>query len=621
MILGLRLRALSFHGLGKEPAVVTFAAGLNVIYGASNTGKSFILNTIDYMLGGKPPLRDIPERQGYDRILLAIETLDGENFTVARSTDGGAFMLYEGYHAETLPESQGTILGDLHAEKREDNLSSFLLQKVGLSGRRIRKNRRGETQSLSFRNLARLILINEQEIIQERSPLSDGNVVADTANVSVFKLLLTGVDDSAFVVDTKLTAEDQSRGAQIDLLDQLIRDYQRQVRGLAGKPDELELQLDRLTATMTGQSSQLAASEASFRSALTLRRDAARKVEEANNRLTEITALLDRFALLDLHYRSDLERLAAIEEGGSLFAALAQVDCPLCGASPEAHKSSDCGGDVDRIVAAARAETAKVVTRRAELSVTMTTLREEAVSFERRLPRYETRLREVSTELETVISPNLKQLRSSYKELADKGGAVREALALHRSLSDFTERKAVLEREEEGRLGRNAANQIDGLSTSVVDSFAAIVQSILQSWHFPDAERVHFDLSKRDLVINGKSRTSYGKGLRAITQSAFTIGLMEYCKLHGTSHPGLVMLDSPLLSYREPDGEAGQDDDLRGSDLNRCFFDYISNLADDRQVIVIENTDPPAKVRESVRAIYFSGKAGTGRAGLFSKPS
>src|SRR6267142_2959066 len=49
------MRALSFHGPDREPAVVSFESGLNVVYRASNTGKSFIVDTIDFMLGGNPP--------------------------------------------------------------------------------------------------------------------------------------------------------------------------------------------------------------------------------------------------------------------------------------------------------------------------------------------------------------------------------------------------------------------------------------------------------------------------------------------------------------------------------------------------------------------------------------
>ncbi len=617
MTRGMRLCSLSFHGPSVPPAIIDFGPGLNVVYGASNTGKSFILNAVDFMLGGKPPLRDIPEREGYDRVLLAIETLAGAQFTITRSVDGGAFTLFDGLYAQALPTGQGQILADIHNDKRDDNLSAYLLSQIDLTQKRIRKNKRGDTQSLSFRNLARLILINEQEIIQERSPLSDGNLVADTANTSVFKLLLTGVDDSALTAALKPTAEDQTRGAQIDLLDQLIGDYERQVKELAGKPEELQEQLDRLEKTMDNQSSQLAVTEAQFKEATVQRRDVAKRLEEANNRLTEITALLERFTLLAAHYRSDLARLSAIEEAGSLFGALGDSACPLCGASADHQAKADCEGDVAGVVAAARAEIAKIRVRQSDLAETMTTLRAEAVSFERRLPNLQSKLRDLSGKIDSVVAPNLRQLRASYKDLADKGGEVREALAIHRGLSDLIERKAKLEKEDEARFGSANTATDFGLSTATADKFASLIQSILQVWHFPNADRVHFDLSTRDLVIGGKNRTSFGKGLRAITQAAFTIGLMEYCRLNQTAHPGFVMLDSPLLSYREPEAGADAADDLRGTDLNASFFDYIAKLPDDRQVIIIENTDPPPEVRTSNSTTLFTGVVGRGRSGLF----
>ena len=70
----LLLRYLAFLGPGKAPADLSLAPGLNVICGASETGKSFIVESIDFMLGKESPVRDIPERDGYDRIRLAIES-------------------------------------------------------------------------------------------------------------------------------------------------------------------------------------------------------------------------------------------------------------------------------------------------------------------------------------------------------------------------------------------------------------------------------------------------------------------------------------------------------------------------------------------------------------------
>ena len=190
---GLRLRHLVFRGPHREAAGLEFGPGLNVLYGASEAGKSFGVQAIDFMLGGRPPLRDLPERAGYDRIYLGVETLAGEQFTLSRSVEGGAFIAFEGSHQNEPPEGVAkTELADQHNEKNVSNLSMYLLSRCALDGKRVRRNKYGETYSLSFRHLARLLIVDETEIIAQRSPLSDGNLVADTPNFATFKLLLTG---------------------------------------------------------------------------------------------------------------------------------------------------------------------------------------------------------------------------------------------------------------------------------------------------------------------------------------------------------------------------------------------------------------------------------------------
>jgi septal ring factor EnvC (AmiA/AmiB activator) len=543
-----------------------------------------------------------------------METLDSQPFTLLRSTAGGAFTMFEGLHADALPTGAGMTLADQHNERRDDNLSAFLLGKLDLAHRKIRKNQRGDVQSLSFRNLARLIIINEEEIIQQRSPLSDGNYTADTANSAVFKLLLTGVDDAALATAKHQTPEHQARGAQLELLDQLIGECRAKVRELAGPPTELEEQLGKLESTIGQQGELLAVSEAQYRQVSGERRALLKRIEDGRNRLTEVRNLLERFNLLQKHYRSDIERLRAIEEAGNLFAALSDSACPLCGALPEHHReSADCEGNVDQVVVAARAEIAKIEMRQTELRETIVTLEREARGFERRLPQIESSASTLSQRIEGIVAPNLRRLRNSYGELADKRGEVREALGIYENLKNLEERKKILENED-AAVG-SASNIPDvELSSSTVDRFSTVVLELLKAWHFPGVDRVHFDMKARDMIINGKLRTAFGKGLRAITQAAFTIGLLEYSRREDTPHPGFVVVDSPLLSYREPDNS---DDDLTGTDLNTHFYSYLQAAENDRQVVIVENTDPPPSVQTSSQVVRFTGVHGDGRYGFF----
>jgi hypothetical protein len=156
---------------------VTFGPGLNVIYGASETGKSFILEALDFMLGAGADLRDIPERVGYDRIFLGVEHGDSETFTLERSASGGQFRCYPGLHLSAPEGIEPLVLAAKHNPTRPDNLSTFLLEKVGLANKRVRRNAAGDSNSLSFRNLAHLCLISEGDIQKRGSSIETGQFI------------------------------------------------------------------------------------------------------------------------------------------------------------------------------------------------------------------------------------------------------------------------------------------------------------------------------------------------------------------------------------------------------------------------------------------------------------
>jgi AAA15 family ATPase/GTPase len=53
------LRRLSFDGPKVEPRFLPFGDGLNIVWGASNAGKSFIVKALDFMAGGGSLLPNI----------------------------------------------------------------------------------------------------------------------------------------------------------------------------------------------------------------------------------------------------------------------------------------------------------------------------------------------------------------------------------------------------------------------------------------------------------------------------------------------------------------------------------------------------------------------------------
>ena len=602
----LRLNRIAFTGPRRE-AEVSFRSGLNVICGASDTGKSFLAESIDFMLGGSA-LREIPERIPYDEIQLDLEVDNAEAWRFHRATQGGHFR------AISLDdsESQETILRQQHGHDRTDNLSGFLLDKMGLKAKRIlRSKTKGTTQSLSFRNLARLVIVQEGEIQQTGSPFWGGQYTLKTAEMAAIKLLLTGVDDSA-IVSTDDVGQD--RTIQMALIDELLEDIRTELSDVGEEKEDLEEQLHRLNTSIEAQRESLEAAQRELDALLTQRRKLVEHRSSTQNRIDEIADHLIRFDLLQQHYSVDEERLRAILESGSTFAHVEAVSCPLCGAPPDAQRHEEaCDGDVGAIVQAAKAEIEKIERLRKELQTTVEELRHESGALETTLSDTNDDFERVSAEIQETVGPNVTEERSSFSKVVELRARVQTALGIFAREISLEARKRSLEQED--REDEPQGSIATGLPDSVAHQFSLKVASLLKEWDFPGDCMVHFDKETTDFVIDGKPRASRGKGLRAITHAAVTISLLEYCQEHDLSHPGFVVLDSPLLAYFKPEG----DDDmvLQGTNLKEKFYQYLMNHhTEESQVVVIENQHPPDSVLHGLSMTVFTGNPSHGRQGL-----
>lgn len=156
-------------------------------------------------------------------------------------------------------------------------------------------------------------------------------------------------------------------------------------------------------------------------------------------------------------------------------------------------------------------------------------------------------------------------------------------------------------------------NSDASVPTKSINDLAQDVKQLLNEWNFPDAETVYFDKTTGDFVINGKHRSSNGKGYRAITHAAATLALMKFCQENQRAHPGFVLLDSPLLAYEKPEDEQ---DDLTNTDVNKKFFDSVYKWRS-RQIIIFENKKSIPEEYETGKSITQFTKSSTGRYGFF----
>lgn len=616
---GIRLRHLTFTGPNAQPAELEFDDGLNIIYGASNTGKSFTAKAILFMLGVSKSLPETEEIVTYDAAWLGLTLPDDHDVTLYRATRGGHFRLYDGL-IKSANSDDGMVLRQQHDSKRTDTVSHLLLDAMGLVGKQIVRDGNGAKDTLSIYLLSPYAVVSEEDIIAEKSPvLASGTPSERTFEQNLFKFLITGIDDSATVTAPKSSEQKVAKAAKIELVDEMIAQLDIELGEDPPDQTETEEQLEKLDQSADGLFARLQDTQKELDSLGIERRSAIDRRRELQERASELDLTLHRFAKLQTVYSSDLQRLQSIEEGGFVLVAMAGMDCPVCGAPPEAQKHNHAAEEISMAHKAAAAEAHKIEREQRELMQTITSLEAEAGGLSRTIAKLTTGIEKLDTRIQNA-RPHEASLRESYETYALKRAEITKILDLYQRRAKLVARRAEIDAESTKRKGETLPI---GPDSTTMFKFGETVKAVLTAWHFPNADKVQFDGKANDITVAGKRRAANGKGVRAILHAAFNVAVIVYCIENKLPHPGFLVLDTPLLTYREPmssrHGELSEDEArLKATSLAEHFYKHLASLKNEVQFIVIENTDPPTAIWNLARIETFTGLTGNGRFGLLA---
>jgi hypothetical protein len=600
MKFGFALRRLALIGPGKEPAEVTLARGLNVIAGPSDTGKSFIAQCLDYALGSGDPPKEIPEAEGYSSVVLEIEANgDQRVYSLERSLRGG----------EVLCKTNGQpdrVLAAKHQGGKEDTVSQFLLDLSGLGTKKVRTNEQGKTRPLSFRDIARLLIIDEETVIKEDSPVLSGQFTSKTVESGVFRLLLTGTDDSSIIAKEDPKVAKGRQAGKVELLEGLLNTTRERLAEL-GEVSTLREERERFTRIEASIQTALVernAAQASVAPLQTKRSTAWTALRAVESKVAVLSELQTRFDLLQEQYGSDLRRLESIAEAGVRLDQLKEERCPVCGALAEHHdhghrEARPAPADVSQ---ACKAEAAKTFRLLQDLQTTRIAT---AAEVEQLQGGRDTRQRELD-----AISSEIAGLMEQHVDVASKKVDDLHARAeICRKVIEHLERIQELDEllEEANRPKKKQKTDVAGaaVSTAQADPFSREVEALLKAWHFPDLDRVSFSENDQDVVISGRARRSHGKGVRAITRAAFNLALLRLCIEDERPFPNFVLIDSPLLVYEEPDA----DEASFPQDIKKHFWESVKTSFADAQTIIIENSHqlPVDGTLAGANVVLFTG--------------
>ena len=605
----LKLTKLVLTGENKQDAIIDFKDGLNVIAGASDTGKSFAFECIDYALGSSSELKEVPEVDGYQSVFLEIEDI-GQRviFTIERGITkekNKMTIYYSNYQDKDRAKNEKISI--THSAKK--SLSKKMLNYCGCIYNNVKKNAE-KTQSFTFRSFIPLIMISELRITATYSPIyrvdSRGSTFA-TSEKSVFKTVISGTDyEKKEKKENTEIAKAELKG-KIEQLKQIINEIRLENNDLMKGVEDIKLEkstvIIELNKFIKEKTDEIKKHELEYKNTQA-------EIEFENTELKRLLNNNNKFKLLKKNYLSDLDRLEFINDAFDLTQQLVEVECPICHSPMKINEIEKSDDYYEALVA----EKLKIEVQLTELDKTIKDLSDEIMNKEENISKLENHKDEIKDILNNKLGPIV----------AEKVEQVQNLLEIQEKINLITRNKKRMDKyyteinewqEKIDSTVQNKGNKKENLPDEYTNELCMEIKQLLKKCDFiGEEDDIKYNSATNDVKIGDKEKASFGKGARAIINSTFLIGLMNYCYKKKLCHPGFVVLDSPLTTYKEKDKKDGVDETITKGTKEK-FYEMLAEQKNG-QIIIFDNEEPSSTVKKKINYLHFSGDSSVGRKGL-----
>lgn len=628
----IRIHALRLRGTARNYDVA-FDHGepfqdLSLVAGASRTGKTSVLEFIDYCFGDSTHPTQTEFQQHVVAAMLEV-SLGGRRHVIVR-------RLFE---ETSSVQVHATSLADFarpHAVERRsinppgdsDSLSSLLLEQVGLAGISVKEaptNPASARKALSFRNLNWLAYLpskrlDSHTLLREHRPSGDMQtmrqlleIVFETADerIQIAEDQIKTISDRV----AQLRAEVRAIEAFLDEPLPLTEQLDDQLSAIAAQRDDAVAALQEVDRQMRASADYPVA----VREELS---DAGREASRLEAELRDMTTLRDRLGPLRAQYGEDLKKLNFLQESGRLLNPLPVLLCPVClndlddpGIAIGACEL--CGQAVETEDPADRLDVAREIRATSrnlnELTRYFNEVDDRAAQLEPQVLKAQHRERELQSQLdqqaESAVAPFLAQRDNLQRSILALRTDHSELLALHRNASKLTDRQARIERLQAERTRLNG--ELETLQSArpdrdvVIAGLSARFRALLATFGFP--ELADATISNNFVpMINGRSYLQESsEGALTLISVAWQLTMFELLVESDGPHPGFLMLDSPQknLTQRETDDTDAFSDPAIVRRMYAHIAGWLAERPGKAQVIIVDR-EPPTEFSEAIVAFY-----------------
>ena len=578
-------------GSGKTDSIIELSNGVNIIYGPSNTGKTYIVKCIDYMFGSEREPIDIST--GYQYIKIIVRTQCG---TITMSRKIGENKIEVSSNDNNVPS--GKYATKASRTNYDKTINSVWLSLIGINDLHlVISNENYKKQILSWRTFSHMFMLTETKIISEYSAILSGRDTSNTAVIASLIFLLSGQDFAETETkDTKEIKEAKKNAVKAYINKELFRLSERNQELLAQLKEnpniDIAVEIEKIMA-------EISTNEKRINSSIEGNQKILAQLYEKNENLSECNVLLNRYDELTTQYDADLKRLNFIVDGEANLNASFSTHCPFCDGEVVVKKNQN-------YIDAAKSDYKKIKLQAKDLESASKELRSEKLSLEQEIGTLMAKKKSIEELIEKELKPqvfNLKEKLSTYKDAIE---CQKEIDILKKLSEQKTADMIENDTDEESELKFKVKEHLD---YSFINELSNGIKSFLENCNYDNLLSVIFDKADMDIVINGKKKSSNGKGYNAYFNSVVAIVLSRYMESKAKYSPDFLVLDSPILSLKEKETKKPSET------MRNTLFENIVDNQKGIQTIVIENEIPEINYKDA-NIIHFTKEKNNGRYGF-----
>lgn len=578
-------------GSGKTDSIIELSNGVNIIYGPSNTGKTYIVKCIDYMFGSEREPIDIST--GYQYIKIIVRTQCG---TITMSRKIGENKIEVSSNDNNVPS--GKYATKASRTNYDKTINSVWLSLIGINDLHlVISNENYKKQILSWRTFSHMFMLTETKIISEYSAILSGRDTSNTAVIASLIFLLSGQDFAETETkDTKEIKEAKKNAVKAYINKELFRLSERNQELLAQLKEnpniDIAVEIEKVMA-------EISTNEKRINSSIEENQKILAQLYEKNENLSECNVLLNRYDELTTQYDADLKRLNFIVDGEANLNASFSTHCPFCDGEVVVKKNQN-------YIDAAKSDYKKIKLQAKDLESASKELRSEKLSLEQEIGTLMAKKKSIEELIEKELKPqvfNLKEKLSAYKDAIE---CQKEIDILKKLSEQKTADMIENDTDEESELKFKVKEHLD---YSFINELSNGIKSFLENCNYDNLLSVIFDKADMDIVINGKKKSSNGKGYNAYFNSVVAIVLSRYMESKAKYSPDFLVLDSPILSLKEKETKKPSET------MRNTLFENIVDNQKGIQTIVIENEIPEINYKDA-NIIHFTKEKNNGRYGF-----